>query len=49
MNLFAGEQTLDHVESAIGNLTDDADSKIKTHINQLLTQINNKTLLIRLS
>ena len=38
----------DKDESAFGDLTDDADSK-KTYINQLLTEIHNKTLFIRLS
>ena len=48
MNLFAGEQMPDHDESAIYDSTDDADSN-KANINQLLTQMNNKTLFIRLS
>ena len=41
MNLFAGEQMPDHVESTIDDSTDDDGSK-KTYINQLKTQMNNK-------
>ena len=50
MNLFAGEQMPDHVESAIDlTIQQMMLIQIKTYINQLLTQINNKTLFIRLS
>ena len=45
VSLFAREQMPNHVESAIDDSTDDADSN-KTYTHQLLTQINNKTLFI---
>ena len=50
MILFAGEQMPNHIESAIDDLTDNADSnKKKTYINQILTQRNNKTMFVKLS